>query len=108
MIIKGKTTGKTQSVSAKVWEMMITKGLARNFDIVSAGPESTPKTVENADYKTIVADGLRAFKEERFEDARTLLTQAQDIRHSPAVARKLEKIPEVKDVQLPPKADDEK
>lgn len=108
MIIKGKTTGRTQSISVNVWEMMVTKGLARNFDIVSAGPESTPKTVEQSDYKTIVADGLRAFKEERFVAARTLLTQAQDIKHSPAVSRKLAQIPEPQDVQLPPKADDEK
>jgi hypothetical protein len=64
MKIKHSVTKQTQTVTAEVWDEMLTKGISRKYTIVSNEPNAvaaiTPKDLEDTDYKTHLSAATRA------------------------------------------------
>lgn len=95
MKIKSKKTGLVHVVEDGVWEKIKKRGDATKYIIVSnaqTNVEKIPNEAKQADHKTLVKEGLEAFNAMELEKAQALYLQAQDIKKTDSVEKKLVEI----------------
>lgn len=96
MRIKNKTTGLEYEVTAADWDIIASRGDARKYTVLSTtGPLPEHDFDQEAtDFKSLVRKANAAFTEERYEDAKSLFLEAQDIKTTKLIERKLKEIEE--------------
>ena len=95
MRIKNKKTSLEYEVTPEEWELITARGDSRKYTILSHGAPLPADNPEVADYKALMRKADTAFKEERFHDAQSLYVEAQQIKDSKLIQKKLSELEKI-------------